>query len=37
MGETIRTLGALPPDPVRPDVREKLLDRFRTWKPGDRR
>ena len=33
MGETIRTLGELPPDPVHPEVRAKLLDRFRDWKP----
>ena len=33
MGDTIRALGELPPDPVRPDVRDTLLDRFRDWKP----
>jgi predicted anti-sigma-YlaC factor YlaD len=33
MRETIRTLHELPPDPVRPDVRDKLLERFRNWKP----
>jgi predicted anti-sigma-YlaC factor YlaD len=33
MRDTIRTLGELPPDPVRPDVRDKLLERFRNWKP----
>ena len=33
MRETIRTLHELPPDPVRPDVRDTLIERFRDWKP----
>lgn len=33
MRDTIRTLGDLPPDPLHPGVRDRLLDQFRDWKP----
>jgi predicted anti-sigma-YlaC factor YlaD len=29
---TIRTLGALPAEPIPPAVRDELIQRFRTWK-----
>jgi predicted anti-sigma-YlaC factor YlaD len=29
---TIRTLGAIPAEPIPPAVREELIRRFRTWK-----
>lgn len=32
MRQTIRTLGALPGEPIPPEVRDKLLERFRNWK-----
>lgn len=32
MKETIRTLGKLPSEPIPPDVRQALLERFRQWK-----
>ena len=32
MKQTIRTLGKLPSEPIPPDVREMLLERFRQWK-----
>ena len=32
MKPTIRTLGALPAEPIPPAVRDELIQRFRTWK-----
>lgn len=32
MKQTIRTLGRLPSEPIPPDVRDLLLERFRNWK-----
>ena len=32
--QTIRTLGCLPAEPPPPQVREALLERFRSWKGG---
>lgn len=32
MKRTIRTLGRLPSEPIPPDVRDLLLERFRNWK-----
>ncbi len=29
---TIETLGRMPEDPIPPDVRDALLERFRDWK-----
>ena len=29
---TIQTVGKMPPDPIPPDVRDELLDKFRNWK-----
>jgi len=29
--QTIRTLGALPTEPIPPDVQQALLERFRDW------
>ena len=34
MKYTIRTLGKLPPEPMPTEVRDELLQRFRTWKKG---
>ena len=34
MKTTIRTLGKLPSEPMPTEVREELLNRFRTWKKG---
>lgn len=34
MRQTIKTLGRLPEQPPPPEIREELLDRFRTWKSG---
>jgi predicted anti-sigma-YlaC factor YlaD len=33
MRKTVETLGHVPADPIEPEVRDKLLDRFRNWKP----
>jgi predicted anti-sigma-YlaC factor YlaD len=33
---TIRTLGALPAEPLPPAVRDELIQRFRTWKIRER-
>jgi len=33
---TIRSLGALPAEPIPPAVRDELLQRFRTWKTRER-
>jgi len=30
---TIQTIGKMPADPIPPDVRDELLERFRNWKP----
>lgn len=30
---TVRTLGALPAEPISADVRDELLSRFRSWRP----
>lgn len=32
MKSTIRILGKLPPEPMPTEVRDELLNRFRTWK-----
>ena len=32
MRQTIRTLGRLPEQPPPPEIREQLLQRFRSWK-----
>jgi predicted anti-sigma-YlaC factor YlaD len=32
MRQTIQTLGHLPAEPIPGDVRDELLQRFRTWK-----
>ena len=29
---TFQTLGRMPADPIPPDIREELLDKFRNWK-----
>lgn len=34
MRQTTRVLGALPAEPIPPDVRKALLERFRNWKAG---
>jgi len=34
MKYTIRTLGKLPPESMPTEVRDELLQRFRTWKKG---
>ena len=36
MKYTIHTLGKLPHQPVPPDVKEELLERFRNWKSSGR-
>ena len=36
MKQTIRTLGELPTAPIPPEVRDELLERFRTWKSGSK-
>ena len=30
---TVKTLGAMPKEPIPPATRAALLERFRTWKP----
>lgn len=32
MRQTLRVLGALPAEPIPPNVRDALLERFRNWK-----
>ena len=32
MRQTVRTLGSLGPEPVAPELRQKLLEAFRDWR-----
>ena len=32
MKQTIQTMGCLPAEPIPPNVRDELVERFRTWK-----
>lgn len=34
MRQTVRALGALPVEPIPPEIRDALLERFRSWKTG---